>query len=106
MQQVVGEADVSDVRELGDGVAGGLQQVLVSDEVVGVGARLGVPKPTVLCPWPSDARKRKLAQIRRLEARASPDEPVLYSDEVDIAPANDAVPADEAAPTDNEGPSS
>jgi len=49
-----------------------------------VGARLGMPKPIVLCPWPADARKQKLAAIRRLEARARPDEPVLYSDEVNI----------------------
>ena len=49
-----------------------------------VGARLGMPKPIVLCPWPRDARKRVLADIRRLEARASADEPVLYSDEVDV----------------------
>jgi transposase len=49
-----------------------------------IGARLGMPKPVVLCPWPADARKRKLAEIRRLEARASASEPVLYSDEVDI----------------------
>ena len=49
-----------------------------------VGARLGTPKPIVLCPWPADARRRKLAEIRRLEARATTGEPVLYSDEVDI----------------------
>lgn len=49
-----------------------------------VGARLGMPKPIVLCPWPGDARRRKLAQLRRLETRATSDEPVLYSDEVDI----------------------
>jgi transposase len=49
-----------------------------------IGARLGVPKPVVLCPWPRDARERRLAEIRRLEARASATEPVLYSDEVDI----------------------
>lgn len=49
-----------------------------------LGARLGVPKPIVLCPWPRDARRRKLAQIRALEARASAAEPVLYEDEVDI----------------------
>lgn len=49
-----------------------------------IGARLGVPKPVVLCPWPRDARQRVLAEIRRLEARASAEEPVLYSDEVDI----------------------
>lgn len=49
-----------------------------------IGARLGVPKPIVLCPWPRDMRLRVLAEIRRLEARASADEPMLYSDEVDI----------------------
>ena len=49
-----------------------------------IGARLGMPKPVVLCPWPRDARERVLAEIRRLEARASADEPVLYSDEVDV----------------------
>jgi len=49
-----------------------------------IGARLGMPKPIVLCPWPRDARQRVLAEIRRLEARASADEAVLYSDEVDI----------------------
>lgn len=52
--------------------------------LAGIGARLGMPKPVVLCPWPADARKRRLAAIRRLEARASAAEPVLYSDEVDI----------------------
>jgi transposase len=49
-----------------------------------IGARLGSPKPIVLCPWPRERRERVLAEIRKLEARASADEPVLYSDEVDI----------------------
>ena len=49
-----------------------------------LGARLGTPKPIVLCPWKSDAREARLAQIRKLERRASPEEPVLYADEVDI----------------------
>lgn len=49
-----------------------------------IGARLGLPKPVVLCPWPADARERRLAQIRRLERRATSEEPVLYSDEVDV----------------------
>jgi len=49
-----------------------------------LGARLGTPKPIVLCPWPRDARLRQLAEIRALEARASAREPVLYEDEVDI----------------------
>lgn len=49
-----------------------------------LGARLGTPKPIVLCPWPRDARERVLAGIRTLERRASAEEPVLYADEVDI----------------------
>ena len=49
-----------------------------------LGARLGVPKPIVLCPWPRDAREAVLRRIRTLESRASAEEPVLYSDEVDI----------------------
>jgi transposase len=49
-----------------------------------IGARIGMPKPVVLCPWPRDARLRRLAEIRRLEARATASEPVLYEDEVDI----------------------
>jgi transposase len=49
-----------------------------------IGARLGSPKPIVLCPWPRERREHVLAAIRRLEARASAEEPVLYSDEVDI----------------------
>jgi transposase len=49
-----------------------------------LGARLGMPKPIVLCPWPRDARLQRLAEIRALEERASAAEPVLYSDEVDI----------------------
>jgi transposase len=49
-----------------------------------IGARLGMPKPVVLCPWKRDARERRLAQIRALEARACAAEPVLYEDEVDI----------------------
>jgi transposase len=49
-----------------------------------IGARLGTPKPIVLCPWRRDARLRRIAEIRALEGRASAAEPVLYSDEVDI----------------------
>jgi hypothetical protein len=47
-----------------------------------IGARLGMPKPVVLCPWPRERRLRVLQQIRRLEARASAEEPVLHADEV------------------------
>jgi len=49
-----------------------------------IGARIGMPKPVVLCPWKRDARLARLAEIRALEERASAAEPVLYSDEVDV----------------------
>lgn len=49
-----------------------------------IGARIGTPKPVVLCPWKRDARLQRLAEIRAIETNASAEEPVLYSDEVDI----------------------
>ena len=49
-----------------------------------IGARLGTPKPIVACPWKRSAREARLHEIRDLVARATKDEPVLYSDEVDI----------------------
>ena len=49
-----------------------------------VGARLGNPKPVVLCPWSRYRRSRRLNELLRLEARASSSEPVFYCDEVDI----------------------
>jgi len=49
-----------------------------------IGARLGMPKPVVLCPWRRDAREQRLAEIRNLEARATDNEPVLYADEADV----------------------
>jgi hypothetical protein len=49
-----------------------------------IGARLGTPKPIVLCPWRRERILRVLRAIRRLEARASAHEPVVYADEVGI----------------------
>jgi transposase len=49
-----------------------------------LGARLGRPKPVVICPWSRERRELVLKQIRDLEAHASVDEPVLYADEIDI----------------------
>ena len=40
-----------------------------------IGARLGMPKPTVLCPWDSARRKRVLAKLRRLARNATEAEP-------------------------------
>lgn len=47
-------------------------------------ARLGRPKPIVLCPWSKWRRTRRLNEIRQLVAHPTPGEVVLYEDEVDI----------------------
>lgn len=47
-------------------------------------ARLGRPKPIVMCPWPKGKRKRLLAKLKRLAESDSNSEPIYYSDEVDI----------------------
>ncbi len=49
-----------------------------------IGARLGMAKPIVLCPWPAAKREARLKKLRKLAARASLTEPVYYEDEVDI----------------------
>lgn len=49
-----------------------------------IGARLGAPKPIVLCPWRKAERERRLRALRRLADRASAREPVFFCDEVDI----------------------
>jgi transposase len=49
-----------------------------------IGARLGRPKPIVLCPWRRRRRQRVLRRLAELAAAASPDEPVFYADEVDV----------------------
>jgi transposase len=49
-----------------------------------IAARRGRPKPSVSCPWPEHLKKKTLRALRRLEEQASDEEPVVYSDEVDI----------------------
>jgi len=49
-----------------------------------LGARLGSPKPVVLCPWKKPLRQKAIRAIERLAASASTRELVFYSDEVDI----------------------
>jgi transposase len=49
-----------------------------------IGARLGMPKPTVGCPWSAAAKNRRLQAIRRAIEAAGPREVAVYLDEVDI----------------------
>jgi transposase len=56
----------------------------VGRALAAIGARLGRPKPIVLCPWRRERRLRRLRQLRRLAEGATAAEPVLYVDEVDI----------------------
>lgn len=49
-----------------------------------VGARLGMPKPFVSCPWDSARRKRVLRGLRRLAKNATTEEPVFFEDEMDV----------------------
>lgn len=50
-----------------------------------LGARLTAAKPIVGCPWPAWKRRRRLYQLRCLEAQApARGEVVLHVDEVDI----------------------
>jgi transposase len=41
-------------------------------------------KPIVACPWPAWRRKRRIRELRALEAERRPREVVLFADEVDI----------------------
>ena len=56
----------------------------VGRALVAIGARRGRPKPVVECPWPPELRDKTLRALRRLEKRASDDEPVVYADEADV----------------------
>jgi transposase len=49
-----------------------------------IGARRGRPKPSVQCPWPKRLRDKVLRSLKRLEAAASDQEPVVFADEVDL----------------------
>jgi transposase len=65
----------------------GLAKVSVSTigrTLARIGARIGVALPIVSCPWKSDKREERLAEVRALEAQATATEPVLFADEVDI----------------------
>jgi len=49
-----------------------------------LGARWGVPRPVVRCPWSKAAKARRMGQIRRLLRRLPADQVAVYQDEVEI----------------------
>lgn len=68
---------------------GPMTGVRVSESTVGrmlreLGARWGMPRPTVECPWTPRAKRRRLRAIEALLQGLPPGEEVFYEDEVDI----------------------
>lgn len=64
-------------------------QVEVSESTVGrmleiLGARWGMPRPVVMCPWTKHRRSRTVNRIKRLVENLPANEVVVYEDEVDI----------------------
>lgn len=49
-----------------------------------LGARWGMPKPIVACPWTKWQKESRLRRIRRILSGLKPDEVAYYEDEVDI----------------------
>lgn len=49
-----------------------------------IGARRGRPKPTVDCPWSTQAKNKRLREIEKLRETLPEDEVLVYEDEVDI----------------------
>lgn len=49
-----------------------------------LGARWGLPRPTVRCPWSRPRKAARMAQIRRATADLPADEVVLYQDEAEV----------------------
>jgi len=49
-----------------------------------IGARRGRPRPRVKCPWRTAAKEARLRAIERVVRRCSPQDRVVYEDEVDI----------------------
>jgi transposase len=49
-----------------------------------LGARWGMPRPTVACPWAPGAKQRRLRALQALLETLPPDEVAFYEDEVDL----------------------
>ena len=52
--------------------------------LVALGARGGMPRPVVVCPWPKRKRNKRIRQLEALVEALPEDEVVLYQDEVDV----------------------
>jgi transposase len=46
--------------------------------------RLGMPKPTVGCPWSQGAKNRRISLLKRLVQSLPPDQAAVWEDEIDI----------------------
>lgn len=49
-----------------------------------LGARWGMPRPTVQCPWSKRKKNRRIRELEALVESLPDDEVVLYQDEVDV----------------------
>jgi len=56
----------------------------VARMLVVLGARWGMARPIVLCPWPKARKAHRLRAIRKTLARLRPDEVAYFEDEIDI----------------------
>lgn len=56
----------------------------VARTLADLGARWGMARPTVACPWAPAAKGRRVRAIQRLLATLPPGEEAFYEDEVDI----------------------
>ena len=56
----------------------------VARTLADLGARWGMARPTVACPWAPAAKGRRVRAIERLLATLAPGEEAFYEDEVDI----------------------
>jgi transposase len=72
------------VRELEKRTGERLSVATVGRMLHRLGARWGVPRPVVRCPWSHAAKAHRMGQIRRLLRRVPADQVAVYQDEVEI----------------------
>lgn len=61
-----------------------ISQTSVRRMLRSLGARWGMPRPTVQCPWPKRKKNRRIRELEALVEHLPDDEVVLYQDEVDV----------------------